>query len=227
MPQSQPSRQEDISSTRPRRGTTRCASRRATGSGDFVVDVSGALAPADSAAPGLTLAELPAASNTRRRSCGAAPAPRLGDFPAVVARVLRDGQVVRRLAATPLLGQWSVTVSPALAPGDYTVEVEQGDGAGNVTRRSSAFTRGHVGAGCADDRPGELAAEQPDRESVGHGRGGAKVTIAEGVDKLADMTAGAEGAWAHALQQVADGTHTYTVTATDAAGNVSASAATT
>ena len=34
-----------------------------------------------------------------------------------------------------MLGRWSVDVSPPLPDGDYTVEAEQGDAAGNVTRR--------------------------------------------------------------------------------------------
>ena len=59
---------------------------------------------------------------------------------------------------------------------------------------------------------------------AGTAEANAKLTIAEGSSHLADVTAGAGGAWAHALQDVADGTHTYAVVATDAAGNVSAPA---
>ena len=85
---------------------------------------------------------LPAATNDDTPSLRGTAGTGLGGFPAVVARVLRDGQVVRRLAATPLLGQWSIDVSPALAPGDYTVETEQGDSAGNshAASRLSAWT---------------------------------------------------------------------------------------
>ena len=46
--------------------------------------------------------------------------------------------------------------------------------------------------------------------------------IAEGAAKLAEVTAGAGGAWARALQDVIDGAHTYTVTATDAGERLAA-----
>ncbi len=216
-----PSRQEDITLNAPAPGhyTVRVEAR--SGAGDFVVDVSAALAPADAAAPGLTLADLPAATNDDTPSLRGTAGTGLGDFPSVVARVLRDGQVVRRLAAAPLLGQWSIDVTPALAPGAYTVEAEQGDSAGNVTRRSAPF--GVDTAAPAAPVINPVTSPQSSRTVAlaGTAEANAELTIAEGSSQLADVTAGAGGAWAHALQDVGDGTHTYTVVATDAAGNAS------
>jgi serine protease AprX len=222
-----PSRQEDITLTAPAPGHYTVRVEASADAGEFVTDISGALAPADSAAPGLTLAELPAATNDDTPGLHGDAETGLGDFPAVVARVLRNGQPVRRLAATPLLGQWSVTVSPPLEPGEYTVEVEQGDSAGNVTRRSHTFTVDTS----APSTPVVAPVTSPQRSRTvslsGTAEPGAKVSISEGADKLAHVTAAPDSAWAHAAQQVADGAHTYDVTATDAAGNVSAASSVT
>ena len=49
-------------------------------------------------------------------------------------RLSRDGTEVRRIGAVPLLGRWSVTPDPPLAPGRYDVEAEQGDASGNIAR---------------------------------------------------------------------------------------------
>jgi hypothetical protein len=106
-----------------------------------VADVSGALAPADATPPALTLDDPPAVTADATPAFGGAAGNVLGDFPGVVATVRRGGDVVRRIAAQPLLGRWSAEVTPPLPDGAYTVEAEQGDAAGNATRTPArAFT---------------------------------------------------------------------------------------
>ena len=130
-PATRSERQETIVVKAPAAG--RYVARVRGGDGTFTVDVSAALAPTDVSAPALTLESPPATSDSTPTLQGQAGAA-VSDFPGVVVRIRRGGEIVRRLASTPALGRWSVDVAPSLEDGDYTVDVEQGDAAGNVAR---------------------------------------------------------------------------------------------
>ncbi len=109
-----------------------------------------------------------------------------------------------------------------LAEGNHVFGVRQIDAAGNGSdTRTRSFSVDFTPPGAPAIAP--MGALQNGRtvNVSGTAEGGATVAIAEGATKLAEVTASVGGAWARALQDVVDGAHTYSVTATDAAGNVS------
>ncbi|MDA0168626.1 S8 family serine peptidase [Solirubrobacter taibaiensis] len=196
-----PSRQEDISLAQPAAATYTVRVTARSGAGDFRVDLAGALAPADTTPPALTL-------DAGRIGGDAGTA--LGDFPAVVLRVLRDGAVIRRLADTPLLGRW--TLAPGLPDGDYTLEAEQGDAAGNVAHVTRAL---HVDT---------VAPSAPAVDPVAPWQRTSAVTLtgsAEPGARIGTATVGEDGRWTLRLENLAEGEHRLMLTVTDAAGNVS------
>ena len=174
-----PSRQEDITLNAPAPGhyTVRVEAR--ADAGEFVTDISAALAPADSEAPGLTLAELPAATNDDTPDATGARRHRARRLPRGRGAGLRDGQMVRRLAATPLLGQWSVMSRHR----SIRATTPSRSSRGRRRQRHASLAgvqRRHHGPARAGDRGDERRAEQPNGEAVGDGRAGAKVSISEG-----------------------------------------------
>src|SRR5262249_27855043 len=131
LPQQDPSRQVDLSVPVPAPGRYTI---RVSANGAFAVDVSGALAPADTVAPALTLDPPSATTADPTPALGGSAGDALGDFPGVVLLVLRANDVVRRIGAARILGRWSADVEPALPDGAYTVVAEQGDASGNASR---------------------------------------------------------------------------------------------
>jgi serine protease AprX len=214
-----PSRQEVITLAVPSPGRYTIRVHAFAGDGSFAVDVSGALAPADTTAPHLTL-ELDVLTRDDTPGLRGDVGTAIGDFPGVVARVLREGQVVHRLAGTPLLGRWTLDV-PKLNDGEYSVEVEQGDVAGNVARvPARAFVVDTVApAAPTVSAPLDGALLRTATiQFTGSAEPGSAVAIAEGAQVLATATG---GSWSRTLNNVADGAHTYSVRATDEAGNES------
>lgn len=191
-----PSRQEDLSVQSPRAGryTVRVTAR--AGGGEFAADLSGGFT-ADATPPALTLDDPGAQREVR---LGGAAGMATGDFGSVVVRVRRGSDLVRRLAATPAAGRWALSV--ALPDGDYTVEAEQGDRAGNAARTAAR-------ALVVDTAAPKLTFT------------GLAFTSSEPATLVCRVDGGAWAACASPLQpSLPDGRHTLHVRATDAAGNV-------
>lgn len=134
-------------------------------------------------------------------------------------------------------GRWSYTPASPLADGT-TVTVTATDAVGNVspptslildlsapaaplllnvTDDSGTSTGGITDGGSTDDTQPTLN---------GNAEAGSQLSIYDGTTLLGMVTADANGAWSFTPDEpLAEGTHSFTVTATDAAGNVSAASA--
>ena len=141
------------------------------------------------------------------------PASRWGTSRASSRACGSGGDVVRRLAATPLLGRWSVDLDLA---GRRLHGRRRAGRRGGQRRRgcpARAFTVDTTRAG----RTGRERVGVRAHSDVARNRGGG----CDGEVRRASVVA-ADGAWVLTFDDVPDGTHTYAVTATDAAGNDSA-----
>ena len=132
-----------------------------------------------------------------------------------------SGTPVQTRAATRQAdGSWAVAASPPLSDGTYTARAEQSDGAGNSgVSSASTFTVDTV----APDPPLTGASANSNTglvELSGTAEAGSIVDVFEGANRRAGVRADAAGAWAITLS-APEGPHTYTATATDAAGNTS------
>jgi hypothetical protein len=119
----------------------------------------------------------------------------------------------------------SPAVYSGLAEGSHTFQVKAADAAGNTdpTPASRTWT-------VDTTPPAAPVIESPPDGSLnntgaftlaGTAEPGATVQVFEGVVSKGTTTASGVGSWAKALTSVADGSHSYTARATDAAGNVS------
>ena len=132
-------------------------------------------------------------------------------------------------------GLWSYTPS-ALADGTYTFSTVVSDAAGNASGRSPDFTitidtKAPVAIGtltvtdAVDPVSGALSnnASSNDTRPVigGTAEKNATITVYDGSKVLGTTTADANGVWSFRPGvDLADGAHTFTATATDAAGNI-------
>jgi hypothetical protein len=127
-------------------------------------------------------------------------------------------------------GEWSVTVSDALADGSYSFGVKQFDLAGNKSGYSDSFTLTiETGAPAAPTLSLALATdtgnlgdgitrtENPIIE--GHGEAGAKLDLFDGTTLLLSTTVNPSGNWSM-VPALAVGTHLLNARQTDSAGNV-------
>jgi serine protease AprX len=212
-----PSRQEAISLLAPAPGHYTVQVLARSGSGGFTLDASGAMTPADTTAPALST-DAPAdgaVSAVATPTVGGAAGTALGDFPGIVAYIRHDGTVVRRMGVSPVLGRWSAAVMPALPDGIYSVDAEQGDAAGNVTRTPArSFT--------VDTTPPAVTIDSgPDAVT--------SATVAVFALSLSEPAATARcridgRAWqpcgaSARYEALAAGAHVFEAEATDAAGN--------
>ena len=227
--QSGPSRQEDITLNAPAPGhyTVRVDAR--AGAGDFVGDVSAALAPADTARAGADARgsaggheRRHAGAAGRRRRRRSATSPR-SSRACCATGTSCGGSAPRRCSASGRSTDLAAARAGRLH-GRGRAGRQRRQRHPPLARRSRS-TRPRRRAPVIE--PIGAAAEQPHREPVGDGGAGREDVDLRGREQARRGDRGGGGAWAHALQQVADGTHTYTVTATDAAGNVSAPASVT
>ncbi|MGM3276030.1 Ig-like domain-containing protein [Ralstonia sp. 24A2] len=156
--------------------------------------------------------------------------------PGATVRIQVDGGTSYTVTASAS-GAWSFT-PPALTEGTHTFSVTQTDIAGNT---SGAATRSvvvdlHADApvitSVIDDVAGGIVGNIPnggltnDRTPTLNGTAEAGATVRIQVDggTVYSVTANASGAWTFTPPALADGTHTFSVSQTDVAGNTSGAA---
>ena len=122
-------------------------------------------------------------------------------------------------------GIWSKALS-GLSEGAHTYTAKATDAAGNTSSASNART-----VKVDTQAPSPPAITNPADNSYdndgnftlsGSAEANSTVTIFEGTTSKGTTQTDAQGNWSKALSGVADGSHTYTAKATDAAGNTSA-----
>ncbi|RJT31505.1 hypothetical protein D6C13_24915 [Rahnella woolbedingensis] len=151
-----------------------------------------------------------------------------------------DGAVVIGSVAADSEGNWTYDVSQALADGKHTFTVTATDAAGNTSDHSPSYI---VDVETADITPPDAPVIENYHDDVGDYKGDFKsgtttddatpelkghaeansiVKVYEGSTLLGSTTAHDDGSWSFTPSARTDGSHTFTATATDAAGNVSA-----
>jgi large repetitive protein len=153
-----------------------------------------------------------------------------------------DGDTVLGSTVADDQGNYSFTPTAALADGVHTLNVTATDLAGNVSAAAASQT--FTIDATAPNKPTESVAVSPtltvggvtydtDRTPTitGTAEAGSTVTIMDGTTTLGTTTANAQGAYSFTVadaNQLSGGAHSFSVTATDLAGNTStASPATT
>ncbi|ALV91137.1 Ig-like domain-containing protein [Pantoea vagans] len=148
-----------------------------------------------------------------------------------------DGTTLLGTAIASATGAWTFT-STALTQGTHTLNVTVTDAAGNVSGTTSsnvvidttppAAVAGLAAANNNGSTPVAIAAGSSTNDNTpalsGTAEAGSVVRIYDGGVLLGSVTASSTGAWSYTSTQLADGSHTINVTATDAAGNISPNA---
>ncbi|MBX9701944.1 MAG: hypothetical protein K2X74_21090, partial [Acetobacteraceae bacterium] len=152
---------------------------------------------------------------------------------------VRDGATVVGSAIATAGGTWSLT-TVALAEGARSLTATATDAAGNASGASAAFAvtidttppaapaitavTDNAGAITGAVAPGGLTDDATPTLS-GTAEAGSTVTIRDGATVLGTTTADGAGAWSFTPAVLAEGARSFTATATDHAGNVSAASA--
>ena len=142
-----------------------------------------------------------------------------------------DGATLLGSATANGSGAWSYTTA-ALADGAHSLTATATDAAGNTSAASSALSvtidtaapvapsitsfstdSGTVGDGITNDNTLTL---------TGTAEANSTVKVYDGATLLGSATANGSGAWSYTTAALANGAHSLTATATDAAGNTSA-----
>lgn len=119
-------------------------------------------------------------------------------------------------------GDWNYQVGIALADSVHLVEARVRDAAGNESTATSQFTVDTSAPAVAISTPRDGATVGSAEPTVsGTTEPGADVTITIDGTVVATVTADSNGNWSYASMTLADGMHTVTASASDAAGNVS------
>src|SRR6185503_3280310 len=145
-----------------------------------------------------------------------------------------DGNTLLGTATANGTGAWSFTTGQ-LANGGHSLTATATDAAGNVSGTSAALS---VTVDTAAPAVPTIASFSPDTATLGDGITGASVVtvtgsaeanstvkVYDGTTLLGTATANGTGAWSFTTGQLANGGHSLTATATDAAGNVSGTSA--
>ena len=152
-----------------------------------------------------------------------------------------DGTTVIGTTNADASGEWTLTPAAPLLQGSNTLTVTATDAAGNVSNPSSSFvvqvdsvapTAPAIVTVTDNTAPniGPITSGQPTNETrpalTGSGEVGSTITVYDGSTPLGTATVGAGGTWSFTPQTaLSSGPHNLTVTATDAAGNISAPSA--
>lgn len=164
-----------------------------------------------------------------------------GTSEANVTITVYDGTTVIGTTNADASGEWTLTPAAPLLQGSNTLTVTATDAAGNVSNPSSPFVVQVDSAApiapviltVTDNTApniGPITSGQPTNETrpalTGSGEVGSTITVYDGSTPLGTATVGAGGNWSFTPQTaLSSGPHNLTVTATDAAGNISAPSA--
>ena len=154
-----------------------------------------------------------------------------GDANAVVHFTV-DGNAFAGTATANASGVWTFTPT-GLADGSHTIVASETDAAGTTGTASLTFTLDTT----APAAP-QITAFSPDTDTVGDGitttnvltltgtaEANAVVKVFDGAAQLGSAVANGSGAWVYTIDALASGTHSFTATDSDAAGNSSTSSA--
>ena len=154
-----------------------------------------------------------------------------GDANAVVHFTV-DGNAIAGTATANASGVWTFTPT-GLADGSHTIVASETDAAGTTGTASLTFTLDTT----APAAP-QITAFSPDTDTVGDGitttnvltltgtaEANATVKVFDGAAQLGSAVANGSGAWIYTIDALASGTHSFTATDSDAAGNSSTSSA--
>jgi T5SS/PEP-CTERM-associated repeat protein len=130
-----------------------------------------------------------------------------------------DGKPVADTAIADANGKWTFDPS-GLSDGSHTIVASETDVAGNTGSASLGFTLDTTApsAAIASDAPGK----HDSFVLAGHTDAGSTVNLFDGSTALGHVTAGTNGQWSFTLDSLSQALHTFTATATDAAGNTGA-----
>ena len=148
-----------------------------------------------------------------------------------------DGAAALGSVTADVDGNWRF-VSSALAQGTHTLSARVTDAAGNVSVPSSTATvvvdttpPAAVTLAASNNNGTTVTPIAPDGTTndstpllSGTAEAGSRVIISDGGTVLGSVTAGSNGQWSFTTPTLADGPHTLSVSATDAAGNTSEAA---
>lgn len=192
--------------------------------------------PAASTTPDLAADSDTGWSNADNITSGAAPLF-TGKAEGGTLVTLFDGATAIGTGTVGALGNWAVQSRP-LAAGVHAITATVTDTAGNISLASPALavtidTAAPAAPGLPDMAPAsdtglsnaDNITSSPTPLFTGKAEGGTRVTLFDGATVIGTGLVGALGNWAVQATALAAGAHTITVTATDAAGNVSAASA--
>ena len=150
-----------------------------------------------------------------------------GDANAVVHFTV-DGNAVAGTATANASGVWTFTPT-GLAGGSHTIVASETDAAGTTGTASLTFTLDTT----APAAP-QITAFSPDTDTIGDGitstnvltltgtaEANSTVKVYDGATLLGNAVANGNGAWAYTIGTLSSGTHSFTATDSDAAGNSS------
>ena len=139
-----------------------------------------------------------------------------GDANAVVHFTV-DGQAVATTATASASGVWTFTPT-GLADGAHTIVASETDVAGNTGTASLSLTLDTtppaVSIGSEVLSSGKVTLTGTTAEAAD------KISVYDGASLLGTVMTNSDGTWSFTTGTVSSAAHTYTVTATDAAGNV-------
>lgn len=153
-----------------------------------------------------------------------------GTAPAGTVVQVFDGNSQIGIAVASNSGAWSFTTA-TLADGSHAFTAKAVDGAGNVSAMSSPF---NVAVDTTAPVAPTITSFSPDSHISGDGitnanqvtlsgaaEQGSTVKIFDGATLVGTVVAGANGSWSYTSSTLSDATHSFSVQATDAAGNAS------
>ena len=133
-----------------------------------------------------------------------------------------DGTTQLGTATADANGAWSFTTG-TLANGAHSFTATDTDAAGNTSAASAALAvTVDTVAPNAPVIAGDTIINTNEVNLTGTAEANSTVTVYDGTTKLGTATADGNGAWSFTTGQLSSGTHAFTATATDAAGNTSA-----